>query len=196
MPTGYTSGLTTETSFPEFAMKCARAFGALIEMRDEPADAPIPEFKPSDYHCEALAKARVRLAELQQTPDEQLRERMRAKWEESERRKSERRGGTDKQRLAYESMLGKVRDWSPPTPDHSELRSFMIQQLEESIQFDCTVSHETAAPVPDFEAWKAKAIASATGDITHHQAEWDKEVKRVNSRNLWVKQLRESLAQK
>ena len=43
MPTGYTAyvqdGVITE--FADFAMKCARAFGALIDMRDESLDAEI-----------------------------------------------------------------------------------------------------------------------------------------------------------
>lgn len=45
MPTGYTypvcEGKITE--FPDFALSCARAFGALISMREEPMDAPLPD---------------------------------------------------------------------------------------------------------------------------------------------------------
>lgn len=68
MPTGYTAKLHNgeEQTFPEFVMSCARAFGALITMRDDPADAEIPdEFKPSDYHVRELEKARERLSEVE-----------------------------------------------------------------------------------------------------------------------------------
>ena len=52
-------------TFPQFAMRCARAFGALIEMRDDSMDAPIPdEFSPSDYHVKAKAKAEETLKRL------------------------------------------------------------------------------------------------------------------------------------
>ena len=38
MPTGYTLDLYNgkDITFEEFVLKCARAFGALIDMRDEP----------------------------------------------------------------------------------------------------------------------------------------------------------------
>jgi hypothetical protein len=50
MPTGYTAAVAdgTITEFPDFAMQCARAFGTLVLMRDEPQDAAIPEkFEPA-----------------------------------------------------------------------------------------------------------------------------------------------------
>jgi hypothetical protein len=58
MPTGYTAKLMEEgQSFPEFAMRCARNFGALIMMRDESLDVPIPEqFEPSDYYRKKLSE--------------------------------------------------------------------------------------------------------------------------------------------
>jgi len=45
MPTGYTLDLYDgkNITFKEFVMKCAGAFGALISMKDESLDAPIPE---------------------------------------------------------------------------------------------------------------------------------------------------------
>lgn len=45
MPTGYTADVQSGkvTDFAEYAMNCARAFGALVLMRDDPSDADIPE---------------------------------------------------------------------------------------------------------------------------------------------------------
>lgn len=53
MPTGYTVGIADGkiTTFEQYAMTCARAFGALVMMRDDPFDAPIPEeIKVADYY--------------------------------------------------------------------------------------------------------------------------------------------------
>ena len=64
MPTGYTASVADGrvTEFAPFALQCARAMGALIMMRDEPHDAPIPErFEASDYYSKSLAEARERL---------------------------------------------------------------------------------------------------------------------------------------
>ena len=62
MPTGYTAKIADGQTFEEFILSCARAFGALVEMRDEPADAPIPEeFKPSAYHTTQIGVARAKM---------------------------------------------------------------------------------------------------------------------------------------
>src|SRR5665213_2401224 len=67
MPTGYTSKLYEgkDQSFNEFVMRCARAFGALITMRDDPSDAPIPdEFTADSYYSERIATTTRELAEV------------------------------------------------------------------------------------------------------------------------------------
>lgn len=40
MPTGYTDAIKDGISFNQFILSCARAFGALITMRDEPSSVP------------------------------------------------------------------------------------------------------------------------------------------------------------
>jgi hypothetical protein len=61
--TGYVHHMVEKNqTFPQFAMSCARAFGALVEMRDEGMDAKIPdEIKPEPYHKKAAAEARKEL---------------------------------------------------------------------------------------------------------------------------------------
>lgn len=44
MPTGYTADLMEKgMEFKPFVLQCARAFGALITMRDDSLDAPSPK---------------------------------------------------------------------------------------------------------------------------------------------------------
>ncbi len=71
MPTGYTAILMEKgQTFQEFIMGCARAFGALIEMRDSPNDAPIPDkFEPSDYHAKRIIELREKLAKFKLMTD-------------------------------------------------------------------------------------------------------------------------------
>src|SRR5687768_6886698 len=69
MPTGYTHPVVDGkiTEFNDFALSCARAFGALITMRDDAMDAPIPEeFKPeTNYHDDRIAADTKRMGEIQ-----------------------------------------------------------------------------------------------------------------------------------
>lgn len=71
MATGYTHPVAegTVTDFATFALDCARAFGALITIRDDPPGTPIPdEFTPSTWNAEAKEGAEARLAELMALP--------------------------------------------------------------------------------------------------------------------------------
>lgn len=67
MPTGYTADVASGkiTSLRDFALICARGMGALVMMRDEPFDAPIPErFEPSVFYKKHLDEAKQELAAL------------------------------------------------------------------------------------------------------------------------------------
>ena len=60
MPTGYTSKIKDDITFEQYAMGCARAFDALIDMRDEASDALIPEeLTPSNYHEQKTGKYNI-----------------------------------------------------------------------------------------------------------------------------------------
>ena len=58
MPTGYTIDIYNgkKVTFKDFALNCARAFGACVMQRDDPADEK-PKIMPEEsYHTKALKK--------------------------------------------------------------------------------------------------------------------------------------------
>ncbi len=196
MPTGYTADVQDGklTEFNDFALRCARAFGALITMRDDPMDAPLPDkIEPStSYHDKALAEATATLARLRDmTPAKAEKEaqkahaKLMAAHEEYEAEKRLRRE-------RYEAMLAKVREWTPPTKDHVGLKTFMKEQLAESIKFDCG----PPSPAPKLQSgpdWLAAELARAERDLKYHTENRAEEVQRAEGRTEWVKQLRKSL---
>lgn len=196
MPTGYTAALIEEKeiSFEKFVLTCSRAFGALIEMRDEPMDAKIPdEFRVSEYHTAELEKAMQRLNEFKSFTSEDYNKKAREKLEQDvadyERRVEKNRFI----RQRYSDMLIRVKNWEEPSPDHKELKKFMIEQIESSVKFDI---YEPDKPViMTGEEWANKELASITWNIEYHTKKYQEEVERVASRNGWVKQLRNSLSQ-
>lgn len=196
MPTGYTADVKDGkiTEFPEFAMRCARAFGALVEMRDAPNDAKVPErFEPSSYYAEQMEERRatverlrtMTVAEADEAAESDYRENVERvrKWN-AEKLETENR---------YKAMLAKVVEWEPPSEDHVELKKFMLQQLHESINFDCGEPY--AEPVrKTAEVWLAEQIAEADRRLAYISEEYAKELKRVENRNRWLAELRSSLA--
>ena len=202
MPTGYTHAVQEGkvTEFPAFAMQCARAFGALIMMRDDPNDAPIPErFEPPDYHLKALEGLRTELVEVQALDESSCDLRAAAQAAEGEQKLAESKTEKREHQKRYEAMLAKVRAWTPPTPEHAGLKKFMDEQLTESIRFDCgSLDDETLHRIYHVErktgaVWKAEKLADIQRDIAYHEKQHAEEVARANSRNEWLSALRKSL---
>ena len=196
MPTGYTHPVQTGEvkDFPTFAMQCARAFGALVMMRDDPHDAPIPdEFQPSDYHTTEREKANARLMELRAMTPDQIQAAHRVQWDKDYRHAEDYKAEKVLQEERYRAMLAKVEAWTPPSPDHDGLKRFMREQLVTSIDFDCGGSYLPDIATADPYEWWGGEVKKAQRDIEYHTEEDAKERKRTDGRNRWVRLLRESL---
>lgn len=197
MPTGYTSKLYEgePQTFPEFALSCARAFGALITMRDDAMDAPIPdEFQPSSYHQERLAEAEARLVELERLDIRECAARSLAEYEQAQKARDDSAQKKAELKARYEAMLRDVQAWRPPTPEHIEMKKFMAQQLTESIDFDCSMDFWPEVEHLSPEVWRERKIGKARDDIAYHGQHHREEVERAESRTAWVQALRASLA--
>lgn len=197
MPTGYTAKLMESgQTFPEFVLLCARAFGALITMRDDAMNAPIPEeFKPTDYYENSLRDNRAALKRLENMTNE---ERIRFGINEKEKAIASARSYLEKVALENSRLLKmawKVQAWTPPSPDHTGLKSFMLQQIDTSMNHGSywTESLNKAEAKAPFEFY-SEAVESARSSIEYSLKEQEKELERVADRNRWVRQLRESLA--
>lgn len=200
MPTGYTAGVAdgTITTLKDFAFVCARALGVCISMRDDDSGTPIPEkFEPSDYHKKALEDAQRDLRQLVLLSDKDLEFEARKEFFNCENRKFDSINRKQLQRDNYEYMLAAVNNWKG-APEG--IREFMLSQLKDSIKFDCRPEEdyfnyktkEICLPLAGSE-WYKKEEKSLLNRITHHSKEYAQEIKRVEERNQWLKQLRESL---
>lgn len=193
MPTGYTAGIAEGVTFEQFILSCARNFGALIMMRDKPSNAEIPVFEPSDFYAKNLIESNRELERLKKMTiaegcaesDKEFAEAV-----ESHRKRIAEMGVL---KSKYEAMLAQVKEWEPPTTDHEGLKKFMVDQLTESIRFDCATEYMTAPKQDDPEQWTISQIKRVIGDIERYTEEDKKEVDRTNQRNRWVADLRRSL---
>jgi hypothetical protein len=194
MPSGYTSDLYEgkPVTFPEFAMTCARAFGALIDLRDEPLDAPIPdEISQSDYYGERLSEAKQRLIQLRAMSADEVAQAAACanaaaldQWERSQAKSLARR-------QRYEAMLAEVEAWAPPTEEHQGLKDFMIQQITESARLDCSVRDRPVEVDP--ATWFVSAVDEVKRQIDYCTEQAQQEAERAAGRTAWVRALRASL---
>ncbi len=136
MPTGYTAELVKKgMEFNDFVLTCARAFGACIELRDDRlAPAPRKISRNDDYYSNALKNAIKELEDFEKMSDE---ERLKT---ENRKRESEikdcdemlKKHSETNQRL--KEMEQKVETWVPPTDDHKNLKTFMLEQIKMSYE--------------------------------------------------------------
>jgi hypothetical protein len=195
MPTGYTAPIADGITFEQYALSCARAFGALVMMRDEPASAEIPErFERSDYHQKAMERTHTELDRLLGLSADKIAEEAQKDFQERVDSHNKRMQRAADLRVKYESMLDRVRAWESPSPDHDNYKAFMASQIVESIQWDCNTSHDE---MPERQApaeWIADRLAQLRKDLAYHENGHREEVERTHQRNQWIKALRDSLA--
>ena len=198
MPTGYTADVQSGkvTDFSEYAMNCARAFGALVLMRDDPSDAEIPDrFEPSEHYLKGKEKALKALAEFESMSQEERLAMSNAEHDRDVEYATERLSEIALHRSRYEAMLAEAKAYVPPSPDHEKFADFMVKQLTDSIDFDCSTEYyEKQAEKSSFAEWEAKKLESLKRTAEMAEESLKKELERTEGRNIWISQLRESLA--
>jgi hypothetical protein len=108
-------------------------------MRDENMDVPPPEeVKPDPYHKNELATAKKHFAKLDSTPSAERKsygiKAKKTALDEAKKYRKESLEKETKEVAILQGMLDQVERWAPPTQDHVGVKSFMIQQLTDSIK--------------------------------------------------------------
>ncbi len=200
MPTGYTANLCErDEDFKTFVCKCARAFGALMELRDEPLNAPLPEKLgcADDYYGQQLIKAKVEYEHLISfSSDEKQRFGLDAKQKAiQEARESLVKREATVARLL--NMQSQVTNWTPPSIDHKGLKDFMLEQLDSTLKFDGDVNYSkkqlTEVEASEPESYYVAAVSALERNIKYYAEEQVKELERLAERNDWLQKLRVSL---
>lgn len=203
MPTGYTAGILDgkTTTFPQFAKLCMRAFGATIHMRDDDMGIDYKQRTPSDYHIDKIKEARKVLKDVDNLTDDEIIANHKA---ELEKNKTYHLGAIKKaeegeQRL--NAILAEIQKWEPPSSDHVELKNFMIDQIEKTIDFDCKPKYhvdyleQITKDLSNLQASEIRKniIEKANKDLKYHTDEHNLDVERCNKSNKWVSDLLNSL---
>lgn len=194
MPTAYTSNM--DVDFNAFVMRCSRAMGALHFMRDEPLDAPLPTVIQSDsdvMYKSIISELTSRLVSISKMTDKEVEEAALAQFDKALKDFKAQKNVIDSLEKKYLDMLNQVNSWQPPTAKHEGLKFFMLEQLEQSIRFDCSNSlKEPLAPLP-IDEWRATNIEDAKNDMGYYSSKLKQEELRLQEQNLWLAELRDSL---
>jgi hypothetical protein len=193
MPTGYTSDIYEgkNISFRDFALKCARAFGACIEQRDDNLnDKPkLIEKTKDNYNIRKLNEAKNWKKPTKAEFDTYVKKQTAFCNEKLDKQ--------NKLKTSYQKMLDKANSWNPPTKEHEGLKKFMIEQLTGSLDFDCSndyyerelekLQHYT------YKEYVKDMSDSNKRDIVYHTEQLKNDNERVDTRNEWISALYKSL---
>jgi hypothetical protein len=197
MVTAYTADLYEgDVSFQDFVVRCARAFGPLWAMQDQPLTAPIPEkFEPSGYHFRELAFAQAELAQIEGWDDAEADRRAQLAYDRKLRLDEEYLVNIATRQQRYVDMLDRVKDWTPPTADHAELKRFMVKQLEGSIDSDYGQDYPSPPQRQTGVEYKKQQLDSALRNISYHTEGDQRERQSAEDRTKWVGALLQNLAE-
>jgi hypothetical protein len=197
MPTGYTSEIADGQTFEDFVLRCARAFEHCNHQRDEPADAkPYPPQSASHYH-KLIAESE---AEIQKLMAMSIKERE-AYGDMLKKNETEQHQQVFNKAVIllneYNDMKQKVASWNPPTPNHMILKTFMIQQLDITIEHDCDTSYalkrltelNSIKPIQFYN----KALANLISDVARFNQRMEQEQQSAQVSKEWILTLYESL---
>ena len=203
MPTGYTAGIIDGkiTTFQEFAKTCMRAFGATIHMRDETLDAEYVPREVSSYYRETLESWNKTLEEVTSMSDEEIVAKREKQLQDDIDYHKDRISKIEKNRVVLSRFIKEVTEWVPPTEEHVNFKTFMLDQLSQTIQRDGDDSYNRERLNKAFNEMfsidskkiREEYIKDAKYNINYSQENLDKEVKRVDESNQWVEQLLNSI---
>lgn len=205
MPTGYTADLYDgkETNFKDFVLNCSRAFGALAALRDDPNQEIPEELKVSDHYYTQIESDKKMVQYWTNISDEDLE----AKLLEEKRASLESNYSSSVSRqelkVRYDAMLEEVKAWTPPTDEHLNLKKFMIEQLESSIEADCHLYYDLEdiksqldkpIVVDDLNQHRIEKLNNAVESLNYSLKSLNKQERWIAEKNKWILDLRNSLS--
>mgnify|MGYP003116619198 CR=1 FL=1 len=201
MPTGYTAGIIDGTieNFEDYAKLCTRAF--MVHLREEPFNSEYIPRTPSDYHVKAINKAKEQLKEVEVLEDSTIIEREKLRLLNSVKYHKEE---IEKDKIKKERLnlfLRKAKSFIPPTETHKGIADFLVNQIKETIDFDCNSNYhiDELSKVKkqlleiNAEDLRGELRTKATEDLAYHTKEHEAELKRCRESNKWYDDFVEAL---
>lgn len=204
MPTGYTYGIIEGKikTFPEFAKLCMRAFGATVHMRGSDIEAKYePQLPAEKYYDSEIEKYNQILLKANSSSDEEL---INERIQELKTNKEYHLTAIEKAKSASLKLipfLEQINNWNPPTPEHEEVKNFMLEQIKETLKRDGDYSyHENAilelnntGKIIDATQIRKENIELAQKNISYFIKSKYEDIERCKKANQWVEDFLNSL---
>ena len=202
MPTGYTAYIKDGkiTSGKEFLKLCTRAFGIAVDLKDESLDVPTPNhFEPHPYYEKAYKDSLVSREKAYSKTLEEVKEDIISKYDDNKIRAEKILKDYKDEDEKYLKVREEVEKWIPPTPEHENIKKFCLEQIDRSLNIAlyewCEEDINKELDTSDDTVMKYIDILKDNADkqVQRTYENWQAELKRVEEKNLWMKQFLDSL---
>jgi hypothetical protein len=204
MPTSLTSSIYdgSDTSFRSYALKCAACIDYCYSATNG-GSKPLPKDKapilqPEKWYKETIERYESELEEYKELKmnSERLKE---AYYEKEKNRREDYLNNFDADSLRkkelkkrYETMKDTVKSWHPGEK-YNALKSIMLEQLEKSIESDCSERKPAYSELPPMDVWIDDNIECLQDSLNYYKKRYEEECKYVEEANKYLKGLYEEL---
>lgn len=202
MPTGYTSYIKDGkiTSGKEFLKLCTRAFGIAVDLKDESLDVPTPNhFEPHPYYEKAYKDSLVSREKAYSMTLEEVKEDIISKYNDNKGRVEKILEEYKDEDKKYLKVREEVEKWTPPTPEHENLKKFCLEQIDMSLNTDLyewyekDINKELDTSDDTIKKYIDILRDNADEKLKRAYKKYQEELRRVEEKNLWMKQFLDSL---
>lgn len=202
MPTGYTSYIKdgTITSGEEFLKLCTRAFGVAIDLKDLSLDFPTPShFEPDPYYEKAYKDSLVSREKAYSMTLEEAKEDMISKFKNNKASTKRCLKDYKNEDKKYLKVREEVEKWTPPTPEHENLKKFCLDQIDMSLNtslykwYEKDINKELDTSDGAIRKYIDDLKDQKDMQVNRAYEKYQAELKRVEEKNLWMKQFLDSL---
>ncbi len=190
MPTGFTDMVRDNESVTlrQFILRCV-GFREGLDL-----DAPIPEeIAPNSLHYQGeLEIAKKQLERARFMTEAEIQQQVEGEYDEALRAYSKHLTSTAAAMGRYLSMRNQVKAWQVP-PVLANLRTFMLNQLEQGISDDCSVVYSAPPKRQTSQEYVGKLIEYAERNIQTYTQKIETETQEAREKIEWIKALRENL---
>jgi translation initiation factor 2B subunit (eIF-2B alpha/beta/delta family) len=169
-----------------------------MSQRDDDHSDKLKPDTESGYYKKEIKETELKIKKMKAMTSEQIVKAHALALKDAKKR----RESAEKKRLnelaKYNQMLSDVSAWQPPTADHEGLKKFMVDQINQSIDFDCKPYNFYESDVNALEAvthkqWHKNELEKLQKELSRIAKSREEDLQRIAGRNKWKEQLCKSL---
>ena len=202
MQTGYTDYIKDGkiTSGKDFLKLCTRAFGVAIDLKDESLDVPTPNcFEPHPYYEEAYKESLKSREKIYNMTLEEVKKDIISKYNDNKGIVENILKKYKDEDEKYLKVRKEVEEWIPPTSEHENLKKFCLEQIDMSLNTylykwcEKDINKELDTSDDAIREYINILKDDANKQVKRTYEKWQAELKRVEGKNLWMRQFLDSL---